>query len=343
MRRETGNFVDYYQSKRYHEALGNITYDDVYLGRREAVLGTKLWEKYIMTENVSRRGFLQSSALAFTASSVIGASSAQSEQKEASKEPLHLGLVTYNLAKFWDIDTIIKNCTETKFEAVELRTTHAHKVEVELTKSQRKDVLKKFEDSPVDLTSLGSAFEYDSPDSDELKKHIEGTKEYAVLAHDVGAVGIKVRPNRLHVDKGIPEKKTLEQIGISLREVSEFAKNYGIEIRVEVHGSKTSRLPRMKKIMDYADSDNCLICWNSNGSDLLDGGLEANFNLVKNKIHFVHMRDLFLEDYPFRKLLYLLRGIGYKGYCCAEIPGSDDPIRVMKYYRALFLAYQDII
>ena len=108
MRRETGNFVDYYNSKRYHEALGNITYDDVYLGRREAVLGTKLWEKYIMTENVSRRGFLQSSALAFTASSVIGASSAQSEQKEASKEPLHLGLVTYNLAKFWDIDTIIR-------------------------------------------------------------------------------------------------------------------------------------------------------------------------------------------------------------------------------------------
>jgi len=296
-----------------------------------------------MTDKVSRRGFLQSSAMVFTAGSVTGSSFAESKRNSAFKKPLHLGLVTYNLAKLWDVDTIILNCTETKFEAVELRTTHAHKIEVDLTKAQRKEIRKKFEDSPINLASLGSAFEFDSPDPGELKKHIEGTKEYAVLAHDVGAEGIKVRPNHLHLDKGVPELKTLEQIGTSLREVSGFAKDYGIEIRVEVHGRETSRLPRIKTILDYAGSDNCFICWNSNNNDLLDGGLEVNFNLVKDKIHFVHMRDLFLEDYPFRKLFGLLHGISYKGYCCAEIPGSDDPIRVMKYYRALFLAYQNIL
>ena len=43
---------------------------------------------------------------------------------------MKLGLVTYNMAKDWDIPTIINNCTETGFEGVELRTTHAHKVEV---------------------------------------------------------------------------------------------------------------------------------------------------------------------------------------------------------------------
>lgn len=296
-----------------------------------------------MTDKVSRRGFLHTTALSFPAGSVLFSSSAEGEQKTSFQKPLHLGLVTYNLAKTWDVDTIIRNCSETKFEAVELRTTHAHKIEVDLTRAQRKEVGKKFEDSPVNLASLGSAFEYDSPDPGELKKNIEGTKKYAVLAHDVGAEGIKVRPNHLHLDKGIPEQKTLEQIGVSLREVSGFAKDYGIEIRVEVHGRETSRLPRIKTILDYAGSDNCFICWNSNSNDLLDDGLEANFNLVKDKIHFVHMRDLFLEDYPFRKLFGLLQDISYKGYCCAEIPGSDDPIRVMKYYRALFLAYQNIL
>ena len=297
-----------------------------------------------MAEKIPRRGFIKSSFLAFAAGSVFGESSCQGvPREEVTEEPLHLGLVTYNMAKFWDVDTIIKNCTETKFEAVELRTTHAHKVEVDLTSTQRKEVRKKFDDSPVVLASLGSAFEFDSPDPEVLKSNIEGTKEFAVLAHDVGAKGIKVRPNSLHIEKGIPEEKTLEQIGKSLREVSEFAKKYDVEIRVEVHGKETSRLPRIRKIFDYAASDNCFVCWNSNQTDLLDDGLEVNFNLVNDKIHFVHMRDLYLEDYPFRTLLSLLRGIGYKGYCCAEIPGSNDPIRVMKYYRALFLAYQNIL
>ncbi len=257
--------------------------------------------------------------------------------------PLKLGLVTYNLARSWDVETIIKNCAEARFEAVELRTTHAHKVEVSLSTEQRKEVRKRFEGSPVKLASLGSAFEFHSRDPAELRRNIEGTKEYAKLAADVGAKGIKVRPNGFQTKQGISEEDTLRQIGRALAEVGGAAAEHGVEVRVEVHGQGTSRLPNVKRFIDHAASPNVFVCWNSNQEDLLDGGLEANFQLVKDKIRLVHMRDLYLEEYPFRKLLRLLRESGYGGYACAEIPESADPVRVMKYYRGLFLAYQDLM
>ncbi|WP_414662339.1 sugar phosphate isomerase/epimerase family protein [Horticoccus sp. 23ND18S-11] len=260
----------------------------------------------------------------------------------AKKSKMRLGTVTYNIAMDWDIPTIIKNCTEAKFEGVELRTTHKHGVEVTLSKAERAEVKKRFADSPVALASLGSAFDYHTPDQAKLKKDIEATKEYIVLAQDVGAqVGVKVRPNGL--PKEVPVEKTLEQIGRSLGELGVFAASHGQKVYVEVHGAGTSLVPHVKTMMDVANHPNVGVCWNSNQTDLAGDGFDHNFNLVKKKIQSVHMRDLYLDEYPFRKLLTALNDSGYTGFCFAEIPASTDPVRVMKYYRSLWLAYQGLL
>jgi sugar phosphate isomerase/epimerase len=303
----------------------------------------------------NRRDFLKNTSLGLAALSLTAASTVAAEQKQkkkaaaaaalpsfARKSKMKLGTVTYNIAMDWDIPTIIKNCTEAKFEGVELRTSHKHGVEVTLSKAQRAEVKKQFANSPVTLASLGSAFDFHTPDQAKLRKDIEATKEYIVLAHDVGAaVGVKVRPNGL--PKEVPEQKTLEQIGRSLRELGEFAQGHGQRVYVEIHGSETSFVPRMKTVMDVANHPQVGVCWNSNQTDLAGDGFEHNFNLVKNKIFSVHMRDLYLEEYPFRKLLTALNDSGYTGFCFAEIPASTDPLRVMKYYRSLWLAYQGLL
>jgi len=199
-------------------------------------------------------------------------------------------------------------------------------------------VKRRFADSPVKLFGLGSTFDYHTPDPARLRRDLDATREYLVLAQDVGATGVKVRPNAL--PKEVPVEKTLEQIGRSLRELGEFAADHGQELRLEVHGSGTSSLPHIKTIMDVANHPQVGVCWNSNQTDLEGAGLEANFDLVKDKIVAVHMRDLFLEEYPWRRLLARLDQSGYRGFCLAEIPESPDPVRVMRYYRALWLAYQ---
>ena len=257
---------------------------------------------------------------------------------------MRLGLVTYNMARDWDIPTIIEKCTATGFEGVELRTTHAHGVEVALTSEERSTVRKQFKDSPIELVGLGSAFEYHAADAAEVRQNIEGTKEYVKLAYDVGAPGVKVRPNGFPPpEAGISREKTLEQIGIALRECGEFAKSYGVEIRLEVHGRETCHPPYIARIMEVADHDNVFVCWNSNPTDVDENGsIRKNFDLLKDKIRLAHITELYNEvygAYPYRDLFSLLKGIGYKGFCCAEIAGNPESERLMKYYRALFLAY----
>jgi len=97
-------------------------------------------------------------------------------------------------------------------------------------------------------------------------------------------------------------EKTLEQIGRSLRELGSTASDAGVEVRVEVHGSGTQRLDYMQKIMQVADHPMVTVNWNCNQVDMEGGTLEENFARVSGKIRHVHMRDLYLEEYPCRSL-----------------------------------------
>jgi sugar phosphate isomerase/epimerase len=252
---------------------------------------------------------------------------------------LQLGTITFNIARDWDLPRILKTLEALGYEGVELRTGHAHKVEVDLTAEQRRDVKKRFADSPVELAGLGSAFEYQAADPSVVKKNIEGTKEYVRLAHDIGAPGVKVRPNG--IPKGADLDATLRQIGKALHEVGEDAAGFGVEIRVEVHGATTQLVPNLAKIIEYADHPNVFVCWNSNPTDVdPSGSIRDNFALVGPKIREVHIHDLYDEKYPWRQLFALLDAQGFQGFTLAEIPDSPDPERVLRYFRALWLAYQ---
>ncbi|MGV8095455.1 MAG: sugar phosphate isomerase/epimerase family protein [Mangrovibacterium sp.] len=295
----------------------------------------------------SRRNFLQSAAITTTTAMIPGVAGAMDMEKSNrpvafNKNPLKIGIMTYNLAKNWDIETIIKNCTEAGFLSTELRTTHKHGVEVTLTTAEREAVKKRFKESSLETISLASAFAYHFPDQGLLRENIEGTKEYVLLARDIGATGIRVFPNA--VPEGVPEEKTLKQIGKALAEVSEYANQFGVEIRVCVHGKGTNSVALIKKIIDYSDSPYVYVNWNCDPLDSAGKGFIYNFNSVKDRIRGVHLHELWVADYPYRLLFKLLSEMGYQGYCNAEVNESkDDPIRFMKYYRALFLAYQNAI
>lgn len=250
---------------------------------------------------------------------------------------MKLGLVTYNLAKDWDVSTIIGKCEAHGFHGVELRTQHAHGVETSLSQQQRAEVRKMFENSAVELVGLGTIFEFHALDQAEVRRNVEGTKEYVKLAHDVGASGVKVRPNGHQEAAGVPRRRSLEQIGQAVHECAVFAEEYGIEIRVEMHGT-VKAVQDMKQIIDIAGHRLATLVWNSDEVDVQNGSVRAAFEMVGEKIGLCHITELWNPKYPYSELFGLLQKQGYTGYCLAEIPTSAEPDRLMEYYRALFEA-----
>ena len=246
-----------------------------------------------------------------------------------------LGAVTYNILKDWDLETIITKLEEAGFVAVELRTTHKHGVEPSLSPAERERVKQRFERSKVRLLSLGTTCEFHSPDEAVRRQNIETGKRFVELAHDTGAWGIKVRPNGL--PKEVPQETTIRNIGTSLRELGEYGAGRGVEIWLEVHGRDTQRPDICAAIMKVTRHPQVGLCWNSNPTDIVNGSIKRNFDLLRPWVKNVHINELADSRYPWRELFTLLRKSKYERYTLCEAQESKEPERFLRWYRALWV------
>jgi sugar phosphate isomerase/epimerase len=288
-----------------------------------------------MLENMSRRELLQRGAI--TAAAVASASAGNaSPLPQETKRKMHLGIVTYNVAKDWDFETLLKNCKEAGIEGIEFRTTHAHGVEPGINAATRREIKEKCAAAGLLQTSLGSVCEFQSPDPEVVRKNIATCGEFIKLAQDIGARGVKVRPNGL--PKDAPLDKTLEQIGKALAECGKMGADHGVEIWMEVHGGITQLAPNSRKIMDACGHPNVGVTWNSNNTDVVNGSVKENFALLKPFIRCCHITELW-SDYPYRELFGLLNESGYDRFTLCEVGSpikAEDGVAFLRCYKGLW-------
>ena len=253
---------------------------------------------------------------------------------------MHLGLLTYNAAREWDLDTLLTKATELGFEGVEFRVDakHAHGVELERTGVERKEIAKKIAEAGLINCGLGTGCRYDSPDEAKLRESIERTKALLQLTADLGAPGLKVFGNNFHEDQGISKEATIEQVGKAVKECAKTANDLGVELRFEMHGDFNPS-EYCLKVVELADEPSVSLIYNSDRRDVVDGSVAQTISRVRKFVKHIHMHDLVDPEYPYQEMLRIFKDSGYDGFAVAEIQASSDPERVLKYFVALYHAY----
>ena len=160
-----------------------------------------------------------------------------------------------------------------------MRTGHKHGVEPSLGQAERERVKRQFQQSKIRLVSYGTTCRFQSPDSSERQKQLEIAKSFVDLAHDTGAVGIKIQP--MGFPEGVSREKTIQNFGASLHELGDYGAGRRVEIWVEVHGRGTSDPPVAAAMAKAAAHPNVGLCWNSNDTDLVNGSVKASFELLQ--------------------------------------------------------------
>ncbi|MDO5580708.1 MAG: TIM barrel protein [Planctomycetia bacterium] len=279
-------------------------------------------------KSLNRRSFIQTAALSsLVLSGIPGISSLYSAEKGSG---IKMGLCTYLWGKDMDLPALIKACEEARLFGVELRCDHKHGVGFENSPAERKEVKKRFADSPVDLVGFGTneAFHYQDPE--KLKKCIDNTKEWIKLSADCGGKGVKVKPN--DIPKGADRGKITHQIADALNEIGRFAADYGQIIRLENHGS-CSPIPIMKEIIEQVSAKNVGLCWNCNQDiDDREPGIAENFKSVQKYLaDTVHVHELEKSSYPYDILVPLFIAMNYQGWFLLECHTKpSDPAQAMK-------------
>ena len=251
---------------------------------------------------------------------------------------MKLSLLTYLIARQWDLDRIIKAAQACGLAGIELRVEagHAHGVDLELTPAQRRAVRDRIEDAYLEVACIGTSSRFDTPDRAKRQAVIERTQRYIELAADLGCRRIRVFGNDMPT--GVRRDDCARYVGESLRTLGQFAEPLGVDVLLEMHG-QFNYWGFARQAVETANHPRVGIVYNCDPRDMVAGSVAATYSRVRGWVRHVHMHE-FLGPYPYPELFGLLQTDAYDGYCSSEIEVEfPSPEQYLALYAALFRAW----
>lgn len=258
---------------------------------------------------------------------------------------MKLSILTYNMARNWELAKITEFARDGGFAGIEFRaeSRHKHGVELEATADERRDIRNRLQDNFLEAACIGVSSRFESPDAVKRQEIIDRTKQYIDLAADINCPRIRVFGNDMPkqgVDGGTPPDRetVLNYVADSLRELAEYAAPRGVDVLLEMHG-QFNFWYFARTAVERANHPRIGMVYNCDQRDLIGGSVASTYSRVKQHIRHVHMHE-FVMGYPYPELFALLRQDGYTGYLSTEL-GQEIPTpeEFLMMYAQLFRAW----
>lgn len=267
-----------------------------------------------MKNNVSRRHFLQSGALAAAGTVVSRSALAAAPSEETGKPcPIQLGIASYTFRNFTR-DKMIGFLKELRIDQINAKDVKDH---LPTDPQQEEAALKDYADAGIKLHAAGAIY-FRKDEDDDIRAKFEYCKR--------AGIGVIVA--------GDPTPETLPR-------VEKFVKQYDIRIAIHNHGPEDpvwpSPLDILKLVKKYDPRIGCCIDVGHTaraGTDVVEAIHAAGPRLFN-----MHMKDL--ADFkskesqvavgqgkmPIREIFAALAQINYKGFVDLEYEiRADDPM-----------------
>jgi sugar phosphate isomerase/epimerase len=258
---------------------------------------------------------------------------------------MRLSLLTYNMARNWELPKLLEFARQGGYAGIEFRAEarHKHGVELEANPEERREIRDRVQDAYLEVACIGLSSRFDTPDAQKRREVVERSMRYVELAADVNCRRLRVFGNDMPKegqggDSPTDRESVIRYVGDALRDLAEFATPYGVDVLLEMHG-QFNYWYFARSAVEHAAHAGVGIVYNSDNRDLVGGAVASTYNRVRHLIRHVHMHQ-FTRGFPYIELFSLLQRDGYDGYLSSELdPEVPTPEDYLLMYAQLFRAW----
>ncbi len=252
---------------------------------------------------------------------------------------MDLGVVSLSLGCL-DFDDLLEFVKAIDGSAIELSTADGvHNKTVDFSAEGRRVVVDKVKAQGLRIVSVGGYSDFTISDPEAVQGQLERLRWYCQLALDLDAGILRVMAGNPR--PGLSETEMIDNIIAGFKAAVEVAEEYGVIFALENHGTLINDLDVMLKIVESVGSPYFRVTLDTGNYCWAGKSLEEAYVFFEKMAPYtanVHLKDFVVQldrsvkfvplgdgELDLKRVLDILRGVGYQGTLLCEYEGVGEP------------------